>query len=106
VLEKPGRAFAQPGQMFDTSIGWRFVNKRFATGDPSRDGKMTYSMPETAEEVAKADGFTRQEADEFAVASQAKAIAAIEAGRFTNEIVPVEITDRKGNVTVVDTDEG
>lgn len=106
VLEKPGRAFAQPGQMFDTSIGWRFVNKRFATGDLSRDGKMTYSMPETAEEVAKVDGITRQEADEFAVASQAKAIAAIEAGRFTNEIVPVEITDRKGNVTVVDTDEG
>ena len=106
VLEKPARAFAQPGEIFDTSIGWRFVNPRFANGDLSRDGKMTYSMPETAQEVANVDGITRQEADEFAVDSQNKSAAAIEAGHFNAEIVPVEITDRKGNVTVVDTDEG
>ena len=106
VLEKPTRAFGQPGQMFDSALGWRFVNPRFEHGDLSRDGKMTYSMTETAQEVANVDGITRQEADEFAVASQAKAVAAQQAGCFDNEIVPVEITDRKGNVTVVDTDEG
>src|SRR5699024_4476313 len=86
--------------------GWRFVNPRFEYGDLSREGKMTYSMTETAQEVANVDDITRQEADEFAAASQAKASAAIEAGHFSSEIVPVEITDRKGNVTVVDQDEG
>ncbi|MDN6351402.1 MAG: acetyl-CoA C-acyltransferase [Yaniella sp.] len=106
VLEKPTRAFAQPGQIFDSALGWRFVNPRFEYGDLSRDGKMTYSMTETAQEVANIDGVTRQEADEFAAASQAKAVAATEAGHFANEIVPVEIKDRKGNVTVVDQDEG
>lgn len=106
VLEKPTRAFGQPGKIFDSALGWRFVNPRFEYGDLSRDGKMTYSMTETAQEVANVDGITRQEADEFAAASQAKASAAIEAGHFSSEIVPVEITDRKGNVTVVDQDEG
>ena len=63
-------------------------------------------MPETAEEVARVKHISREEADEFAVRSQTLALKAIEEGRFANEIVPVEITDRKGNVTVVDTDEG
>jgi len=63
-------------------------------------------MTETAQEVANVDGITRDEADEFAVNSQAKAVAAQEAGRFDSEIVPVEVKDRKGNVTVVDQDEG
>src|SRR5690625_1668928 len=106
VLEKPTRAFGQPGKIFDSALGWRFVNPRFEYGDLSRDGKMTYSMTETAQEVANVDGVSRQEADEFAAASQAKAVAATEAGHFANEIVPVEIKDRKGNVTVVDQDEG
>lgn len=106
VLEKPTRAFGQPGKIFDSALGWRFVNPRFEYGDLSREGKMTYSMTETAQEVANVDDITRQEADEFAAASQAKASAAIEAGHFSSEIVPVEITDRKGNVTVVDQDEG
>ena len=101
VMEKPGKAFAKPGEVFDTAIGWRFVNKKFA-----ELGLSTYSMPETAEEVANQYRITRQEADEFAVASQTKALAAIEAGKFAPEIIPVEVTDRKGNVTVVDTDEG
>ena len=79
---------------------------RFEYGDLSRDGKMTYSMTQTAEEVANVDGVTRQEADEFAAASQAKAVAAQQAGYFEAEIVPVELKDRKGNVTVVDQDEG
>ena len=101
VMEKPNKPFAKPGQVFDTSIGWRFANPKFAEQE-----KMTYSMPETAEEVANVFGISREEADAFAVRSQERALAAIEAGKFTREIVPVEVTDRKGNVTVVDTDEG
>ncbi|WP_313550155.1 acetyl-CoA C-acyltransferase [Corynebacterium sp.] len=101
VMEKPTTPFARPGQVFDTSIGWRFVNKKFAGMD-----KMTYSMPETAEEVARVFNISREDADAFAVRSHERALAAIEAGKFNAEIVPVEVTDRKGNVTVVDTDEG
>lgn len=101
VTEKPTKAFAKPGETFDTSIGWRFVNPEFKKRD-----KFTYSMPETAEEVARLDGITREEADAFAVRSHELALAAIEAGRFKDEIVPVTIRDRKGNETVVDTDEG
>ncbi len=105
VMEKPQKAFAKPGDTFDTAIGWRFVNERFATGDLSRDGKMTYSMPETAEEVAAVDGISREDADAFAVRSHELALAAIEGGRFKDEIVPVTIRGRKGD-TIVDTDEG
>ncbi|MGV0329207.1 acetyl-CoA C-acyltransferase [Corynebacterium guaraldiae] len=101
VMEKPNKPFAKPGQVFDTSIGWRFANPKFAEQE-----KMTYSMPETAEEVANVFGISREDADAFAVRSQERALAAIEAGKFSREIVPVEVTDRKGNVTVVDTDEG
>ena len=101
VMEKPKSAFAKPGETFDTSIGWRFVNPVFAARE-----KMTLSMPETAEEVARQFNVTREQADEFAVASQAKAAAAMEAGRFDAEIVPVEIRDRKGNITAVTRDEG
>lgn len=101
VMEKPNKPFAKPGQAFDTSIGWRFANPKFAEQE-----KMTYSMPETAEEVANVFGISREDADAFAVRSQERALAAIEAGKFAREIVPVEVTDRKGNVTVVDTDEG
>ena len=106
VVEKPKTAFAKPGESFDTSIGWRFVNEKFEDGPLSRDGKATYSMPETAEEVARVDHISREDADKFAAESHEKAIAAIEAGHFKEEIVPVEVRGRKGAVTVVDTDEG
>jgi acetyl-CoA C-acetyltransferase len=105
VQEKPATAFAKPGQIFDTSIGWRFVNPLFQKGGLARDGKMTYSMPETAEEVARVDGITREDADAFAVRSHERSLAAIAAGRFRDEIVPVTVKTRKGE-TVVDTDEG
>ena len=101
VMEKPTKAFARPGEVFDTSIGWRFVNQKFAGMD-----KMTYSKPETAEEVAKVFNISREDADAFAARSHERALAAIAAGKFDAEIVPVEVKDRKGNVTVVDTDEG
>ncbi|QGU05811.1 acetyl-CoA C-acyltransferase [Corynebacterium comes] len=101
VMAKPTSAFAKPGEVVDTSIGWRFTNPVFAAQE-----KTTYSMPETAEEVARVCDVSRADADAFAAESQRRAAAAIAAGHFESEIVPVEITDRKGNVTVVDTDEG
>lgn len=101
VMEKPRSAFARPGEVVDTSIGWRFVNPKHLEHD-----KRTFSMPETAEEVARVDGITREEADAYAVRSQQRASAAISAGRLTREITPVEVPGRKGAVTVVDTDEG
>ena len=101
VQEKPSTAFAKPGATFDTSIGWRFVNPVLAAQE-----KTTFSMPETAEEVARVKAINREDADAFAVESQRRAVAAIQAGHFDNEIVPVEVKGRKGAVTVVDTDEG
>ncbi|QNE88566.1 acetyl-CoA C-acyltransferase [Corynebacterium incognita] len=103
VMEKPEKGYAKPGAVFDTAIGWRFVNEKFKDRN---DGKFTYSMPETAEEVAKTFTISREDADAFALRSHTRALDAIAAGKFASEIVPVEITDRKGNVTVVDTDEG
>ncbi|MGP9487392.1 thiolase family protein [Glutamicibacter sp. 287] len=105
VMEKPDKPFAKPGAVFDTSIGWRFTNPSFLSGELSRDGKATYSMPETAEEVARVYNISREDADQFAVESHAKAIDAIAAGRFKDEIVPVTVKTRKGE-HLVDTDEG
>ncbi|WP_243229276.1 acetyl-CoA C-acyltransferase [Microbacterium sp. CIAB417] len=84
VQAKPARAWAKPGESFDTSIGWRFTNPRLAARD-----KATFTMPETAEEVARRDGITREEADAFALRSHRRAIAAIDGGRFDDEIVEV-----------------
>lgn len=100
VMEKPTTAFAKPGAVFDTSIGWRFANPTFAAQE-----KTTFSMPETAEEVARVDGITRDDADTFALRSHQRAAAAIDAGHFADEIVPVNTVRGKENVTV-DTDEG
>ncbi|MFV8381872.1 thiolase family protein [Corynebacterium hindlerae] len=99
VMEKPSTAFAKPGEVFDTSIGWRFVNPVFAAQD-----KMTYSMPETAEEVARRCNISREDADAFAVQSQERALAS--RGFMAAEITPVPVKDRKGNVTLVTEDEG
>ncbi|TFD61085.1 acetyl-CoA C-acyltransferase [Cryobacterium suzukii] len=96
VQAKPDRAWAKPGAQFDTSIGWRFVNPKLAARD-----KATFSMSETAEEVARLDGITREEADAFALRSHQRAAAAIDAGHFVDEIVGVPT--KKGEVLV---DEG
>ncbi|MFJ4161275.1 thiolase family protein [Microbacterium testaceum] len=96
VQAKPEKAWAKPGAAFDTSIGWRFTNPRLAARD-----KATFSMPETAEEVARLDGISRADADTFALRSHQRAIAAQDAGRFADEIVAVD-TGRG----IVDTDEG
>jgi 3-oxoadipyl-CoA thiolase len=84
VQAKPENAWAKPGAAFDTSIGWRFANPRLLARD-----KATYSMSETAEEVARLDGITREDADAFALRSHQLSVAAIDAGRFDAEIVAV-----------------
>ena len=106
VMEKPATAFAKPGAVVDTAIGWRLTNPAFLSGELSRDGRTTFSMPETAEEVARSFGTSREDCDAFAVRSHERALAAIEAGRLAAEIVPVTVRDRKGAASVVDVDEG
>lgn len=96
VQAKPEKPWAKPGDAYDTSIGWRFPNPKLLARD-----KATFSMPETAEEVARVDGITREDADAFALQSQQRAAAAIDAGRFEAEIVGVPTA--KGEVLV---DEG
>lgn len=97
VQAKPERAWARPGAAFDTAIGWRFTNPRLLARD-----RATSSMPETAEEVGRIDRITREDADAFALESHRRAVAALDAGRFAAETVPV-IT--AGGHTV-ETDEG
>jgi acetyl-CoA C-acetyltransferase len=96
VQAKPEKPWAKPGDTYDTSIGWRFPNPELLARE-----KATYSMPETAEEVARLDGITREDADAFALRSQQRAAAAIDAGRFEAEIVGVPTA--RGEVLV---DEG
>ena len=85
VQAKPDRPWGKPGEAFDTSIGWRFTNPALRARE-----KATFSMPETAEEVARVDGISREDADAFALRSHERAVAAIDAGRLAPEIVPVE----------------
>jgi acetyl-CoA C-acetyltransferase len=96
VQAKPDKAWGKPGAAFDTSIGWRFPNPRLIARE-----KATFSMPETGEEVARVDKITREDADLFAFESQMRAAAAIDAGHFADEIVPVPTA--KGDVTVDET---
>lgn len=84
VQAKPDRAWSRPGASVDTSIGWRFTNPRLAARENA-----TLSMPETAEEVARRQGITRADADAFALRSHRRAIDAIDAGRFADEIAAV-----------------
>lgn len=86
VMAKPGTPWARPGDVHDTSLGWRFTNPRFPA-------TTTLSMGETAEEVAALDGISRLEADAFALRSHRRAVAARTAGRFAAEIVPVPVAD-------------
>lgn len=100
VMGKAETAFSRnPNGMYDTTIGWRFVNKKM---------KAEYgvdSMPETAENVAEDFNISREDQDLFAFRSQQKTAAAMEAGLFNEEICPVVIPQRKGDDLVVDTDE-
>ncbi|GAA3892051.1 thiolase family protein [Leifsonia kafniensis] len=85
VLAKPEKAFGKPGEIVDTSIGWRFVNPKLAARD-----KYTFSMPETGEEVGVHEGISREDADAFALRSHQRAVAAATAGHFDDEIVAVD----------------
>jgi len=99
VMPKAESAFARTNAVYDTTIGWRFVNKRM---------KELYgvdSMPETAENVATEFKIEREAQDRMALASQQKAVAAQKAGFFDNEIVPVTIAQKKGDPIVVAKDE-
>ncbi|MDA9930378.1 3-oxoadipyl-CoA thiolase [Alphaproteobacteria bacterium] len=99
VMPKADTAFSRKAEIYDTTIGWRFVNKQMKT---------LYgidSMPETGENVAERWGISRADQDAFAVRSQQKAGAAMENGRLALEIAPVEIPQRKGDPIIVDRDE-
>lgn len=99
VMGKAEAAFSRNAEIFDTTIGWRFVNKQM---------KAQYgidSMPETAENVAEDFNIAREDQDKMALASQSKAAAAQREGRFDDEIVAVTIPQRKGDPVVVNTDE-
>jgi 3-oxoadipyl-CoA thiolase len=99
VMAKATSAFDRNAEIYDTTIGWRFVNPKMkgAYGDDT--------MPSTAENVAVEWKVSREDQDAFAVRSQDKAAAAQESGRFAAEIVPVSIPQRKGDPLIVDRDE-
>jgi len=99
AMSKASKPFARDIEMFDTSLGWRFVNEKMK----AKYG--TDSMGQTAENVAEKYGITREDQDAFAVASQQKAAKARASGRLAEEIVAVEIAQKKGEPKRVDQDE-
>jgi 3-oxoadipyl-CoA thiolase len=99
VMPKATQAFARTTEVYDSTIGWRFVN-RVIEAQYGID-----SMPETAENVADDYGISRADQDAFALASQRKAGAAMASGRFAAEIAPVPIPQRKGDTLLVAMDE-
>ncbi|MEA3053120.1 MAG: acetyl-CoA acyltransferase [Sphingomonadales bacterium] len=99
VMAKAQSAFDRNAEMYDTTIGWRFVNPKM------RDAYGDDTMPSTAENVAQEWQVSREDQDAFAVRSQDKAAAAQDSGRFAAEIVPVSIPQRKGDPVMVDRDE-
>jgi len=99
VVPKGESAFDRKAEIYDTTIGWRFTNPRLAAK------YQPYSMGETAENVAKKYSLSREEQDRFALESQMKCKAAMDARRFVDEIVPVVIPQRKGDPILVAVDE-
>ena len=101
VTLKPERGFPRGNsELVDTTIGWRFVNPRM------KERYSTESMGETAENVALRYGVSREEQDAFSLESHRRAVAAAEAGRFDDEIVPVDVPQAKGDPLTVHADEG
>ncbi len=99
VMPKASSAWSRDNEVYDTTIGWRFINPLM---------KSQYgvdSMPETAENVAEDFNISRQDQDKFALRSQQSAALAISSGRLAREIVAVTIPQRKGDPIVIDTDE-
>ncbi|TDD58219.1 3-oxoadipyl-CoA thiolase [Kribbella antibiotica] len=99
VMPKATTAFSRQAEVFDTTIGWRFVN-------PALQAQYGIdSMPETAENLAADFNISREDQDLFALCSQQRAAKAQANGRLAEEIIPVEVPGKRGAVTVVDTDE-
>ena len=99
VMPKADSAFSRANAVYDTTIGWRFINKLM------KEKYGVDSMPETAENVATDFRVEREAQDKMAMASQMKAVAAQKAGHLAREITPVSIPQKKGDPVVVDTDE-
>ncbi|MEA2517952.1 MAG: hypothetical protein QOF49_32, partial [Chloroflexota bacterium] len=100
VMAKPASAWDRgPRELEDTTLGWRFLNPKLA------ESHYPYSMGETAENVAERWSVDRAAQDAFALASQEKAIAAIEGGRFDDQIVPVTVPSKKGEPVMISRDE-
>lgn len=99
VLGKSETAFGRATEMYDTTIGWRFINPKLS------ELHYPYGMGETAENVAEKWKVSREAQDEFAHHTQLKYQAAHEAGKFKNELAPVEIPQRKGDAIIFDKDE-
>jgi len=99
VMGKATEAFSRQAEIFDTTIGWRFINPRM------KEAYGVDSMPETAENVAEEFSVSRADQDAFAYRSQMRAAAAQKNGRLAKEIAPVSIPQRKGDPIIVDKDE-
>jgi 3-oxoadipyl-CoA thiolase len=101
VMLKPERGYPRgPVEAVDTTLGWRLVNPRMA------ERYSTESMGETAENVAERDGISRDDQDAFALRSHQRAVAAAEAGRFDQEILPIDVPQPKGEPVRIHADEG
>ena len=99
VLSKSTQPFQRTAEVFDTTLGWRFVNNKLA------DVHYPYSMGETAENVAKEWKINREAQDEFALQSQEKYFVALDNGTWKDELMPVEIGEEKGSKKIIDRDE-
>ena len=99
VMPKAGSPFSRSNAVYDTTIGWRFINKKMQA-DYGTD-----SMPETADNVAEDHQISREDQDAFAARSQARYAEALEKGHFNDELMPVSIPQRKGDPIVFDRDE-
>ena len=99
VMGKAESAFSRKAEIFDTTIGWRFVNPRLAKAFG------TDAMPETAENLAEAFQIAREDQDAFALRSQQRTVAAREAGVLERDVVTVSIPQRRGDAIVVEHDE-
>jgi len=99
VMSKSNSAFQRTTEIFDTTLGWRFVNNKL------KDIHYPYSMGETGENVAKQWNISREAQDEFALHSQEKYFAALEGGKWKDEIVSIEVEGEKGERKLFDKDE-
>src|ERR1700754_2638329 len=99
VMAKSSHAYSRQTEVFVSTIGWRFINKKLS------DAYYPYSMGETAENVAKQWKVSREAQDQFGLASQEKYFAALEAGKWSAELAPIEVLGGKQEKIYFDRDE-